>query len=81
MVHALQVLQVREQLERNNPNHVPQMAMPMMPPMPPPPQVTAPAPINNTPPENTNGQAELDDGEKALVREMCNVSFSRDQIS
>ena len=73
MVHALQVLQVREQLERNNPNHVPQMAMPMMPPMPPPPQVTAP--VISAPAENTIGQAELDDGEKALVREMCNVSF------
>jgi len=73
VVHALQVLQVREQLERTNPNHVPQMAMPMMPPLP---QTPAPVPVNNnnSPAENPS-QADLDDGEKALVREMCNVSL------
>jgi hypothetical protein len=69
-VHALQVLQVREQLERTNPNHVPQMAMPMMPPLP---QAPVSAPANNNAPSDTISQADLDDGEKALVREMCNV--------
>ncbi|CAB3380463.1 Hypothetical predicted protein [Cloeon dipterum] len=68
VVHALQVLQVREQLERNNANAAVQ---PAAPPPPPPPQNT---PAVTVPDPQT--QAELDDGEKALVREMCNASLS-----
>ncbi|XP_059485743.1 coiled-coil domain-containing protein 85C isoform X2 [Neocloeon triangulifer] len=70
VVHALQVLQVREQLERSNPSSVPQVAPPVVPP--PPPQ--------NTPISNINlpeGPPDLDDGEKALVREMCNVVWRK----
>ncbi|KAF4518047.1 hypothetical protein B566_EDAN009281 [Ephemera danica] len=70
VVHALQVLQVREQLERALPPAVPPVA----------PVCIPPAPTLNVANPSlaelttiaTGGPAELDDGEKALVREMCN---------
>ncbi|KAG5884085.1 hypothetical protein JTB14_027768 [Gonioctena quinquepunctata] len=54
VVRALQVLEVREQLEREG--HVPEIAGETM--------------------SDTNSQ-DMDDGEKALVREMCNVVWRK----
>lgn len=60
VVRALQVLEVREQLERDGGRCPPERLTPAV------------TPEN----EIEDSNPDMDDGEKALVREMCNVSRS-----